>query len=44
MAKYRNYWAYSLGCYLVWAVLMALVATKVVTARGTMPFSFSADG
>ena len=28
MMKYRNYWKYSLGCFLVWAVRLALVAAK----------------
>ena len=28
MAKYRNYWGYSAGCFLVWAVLLAVVAAK----------------
>ncbi|MHB1987240.1 MAG: hypothetical protein ACYCSF_04525 [Acidimicrobiales bacterium] len=28
MAKYRNYWAYSIGCFLVWAVLVAVVVAK----------------
>lgn len=28
MAKYRNYWVYSLGCFLVWAVLLSVVAAK----------------
>ena len=29
MTKYRNYWVYSLGCLVVWSILLA-----VVTARG----------
>jgi hypothetical protein len=28
MAKYRNYWSCSIGCFLVWAVLLAVVAAK----------------
>jgi hypothetical protein len=28
MAKYRNYWIYSLACFLVWAILLAVVAAK----------------
>jgi hypothetical protein len=28
MARYRNYWAYSIGCAVVWVVLLALVAAK----------------
>jgi hypothetical protein len=28
MAKYRNYWVYSIGCFLVWAVHLAVVAAK----------------
>jgi hypothetical protein len=28
MVKYRNYCAYSIGCFVVWAVLLALVAAK----------------
>ncbi len=28
MLKQRNYWVYSIGCFLVWAILWALVAAK----------------
>jgi len=29
MAKvYRNYWIYSTGCFVVWAILLALVGAK----------------
>jgi hypothetical protein len=28
MTKYRSYWVYSLGCFVVWAVLLAVVAAK----------------
>jgi hypothetical protein len=28
MKKYRNYWAYSIGCFVVWSVLLAVVAAK----------------
>ena len=28
MAKYRNYWSYSIGCFVVWAVLLGVVAAK----------------
>jgi hypothetical protein len=28
MARYRKYWVYSIGCFLVWAVLLAVVAAK----------------
>jgi hypothetical protein len=28
MAKYRNYWVYSIGCFVVWSVLLAVVAAK----------------
>ncbi len=24
MAKYRNYWAYSVGCFIVWAVILTV--------------------
>ena len=26
MAKHRNYWSYSIGCFVVWAVRLAVVA------------------
>jgi hypothetical protein len=26
MKKYRNYWAYSIGCFLVWGVILAVRA------------------
>jgi len=28
MAKHRNYWSYSIGCFVVWGVLLAVVAAK----------------
>jgi Kef-type K+ transport system membrane component KefB len=28
MSKHRNYWFYSIACFLVWAVLLAVVALK----------------
>jgi hypothetical protein len=28
MTKYRNYWVYSVGCLVVWAVLLAILAAK----------------
>jgi hypothetical protein len=28
MAMYRNYWAYSIGCFVVWAVILASVAAQ----------------
>ena len=28
MTKYRNYWVYSIGCFAVWAILLAVVAAK----------------
>jgi membrane-associated phospholipid phosphatase len=28
MAKNRNYWIYSLSCFVVWAILLALVGAK----------------
>ena len=28
MPKHRNYWIYSTSCFLVWGVLLAVVATK----------------
>jgi hypothetical protein len=27
MKKYRNYWAYSIGCFLVWGVILAVRAS-----------------
>jgi hypothetical protein len=28
MTKYRNYWIYSIGCFVVWGVLLAVVAAQ----------------
>jgi hypothetical protein len=28
MTKYRNYWMYSIGCFVVWGVLLAVVAAQ----------------
>jgi hypothetical protein len=28
MLKYRNYWVYSIGCFLVWGVLLFVVAAN----------------
>ena len=28
MTRYRNYWIYSIGCFVVWGVLLAVVAAK----------------
>ena len=28
MSKYRNYWVYSVGCFVVWGVLLTIVAAK----------------
>jgi hypothetical protein len=28
MTKYRNYWVYSIGCFVVWGVLLAVVAAQ----------------
>ncbi|HUC36927.1 MAG TPA: hypothetical protein VMR97_07375 [Acidimicrobiales bacterium] len=28
MLKRRNYWVYSIGCFLVWSILLALAAAK----------------
>jgi hypothetical protein len=28
MTKYRNYWIYSIGCFVVWGVLLAIVAAQ----------------
>jgi hypothetical protein len=28
MRKYHNYWVYSIGCLLVWALLLAVVASS----------------
>jgi hypothetical protein len=28
MARYRSYWSYSIGCFMVWALLLALVTAK----------------
>ena len=28
MGKHRNYWSYSIGCFVVWGVLLAVVAAK----------------
>ena len=28
MAKYRNYGVYSIGCFLVWATLLVVMAAK----------------
>jgi hypothetical protein len=33
MAKYRNYWVYSVGCLVVWGVLLAIVAAKADSHR-----------
>ena len=24
MTKYRNYWVYSIGCFVVWGILLAV--------------------
>ena len=26
--KYRNYWVYSIGCFVVWSILLAIVTSK----------------
>lgn len=28
MKRYRNYWVYSIGCFVVWSALLAGVAAK----------------
>ncbi len=28
MTKYRNYWIYSIGCFVVWAIILAVVAAQ----------------
>ena len=28
MTKYRNYWVYSIGCFVVWGVLLAVTTAK----------------
>jgi hypothetical protein len=28
MAKYRNYWTYSIACSVVWSVILAVVAAS----------------
>jgi hypothetical protein len=28
MTKYRNYWIYSIGCFVVWGVIFAVVAAE----------------
>lgn len=28
MSKYRNYWLYSVACFVVWGVLLVIVAAK----------------
>ena len=28
MRKYRNYWVYSIACFAVWGVLLAVVASR----------------
>jgi hypothetical protein len=28
MSKYRKYWVYSIACFVVWAVLLAVMAAK----------------
>jgi membrane-associated phospholipid phosphatase len=28
MTKYRNYWIYSIGCFVIWGVLLAVVAAQ----------------
>ena len=28
MPKYRNYWVYSIGCFLVWGILLVALAVK----------------
>jgi hypothetical protein len=28
MTKYRNYWIYSIGCFVVWAILLAVAASQ----------------
>ncbi len=28
MTRYRSYWVYSIGCYVVWAILLTVVAAK----------------
>jgi hypothetical protein len=28
LVKYRNYWIYSTGCFVVWAVLLIVVSAK----------------
>ena len=28
MKKYRNYWIFSIGCFVVWGVILAVVAAE----------------
>ncbi len=28
MKKYRNYWTYSTGCFVVWGIILAIVAVQ----------------
>ena len=28
MLKQRNYWVYSMGCFLVWGIILAVAAAK----------------
>ncbi len=28
MTKYRNYWMYSIGCFVVWGVILVVVAAQ----------------
>ena len=42
MASYRNYWVYSIGCFVVWAVLLAVVAATRARTRHNVVLVFAA--
>ena len=33
MLKHRNYWTYSIACFLVWGILLGLTAAKSKSGR-----------
>jgi hypothetical protein len=41
MAKYRTYWVYSVGCFVVWAVLLAVVAAMDTKTKHNVVLIFS---
>ena len=33
MTKHRNYWVYSIGCFAVWGILLAVVASQGTSGK-----------